>query len=457
MIVSDERIVKPKLEVIKVTDCTPIEVSDERVVVNKDEIVVSEEGGFFYNFNSIYEVIDNSVGDIINKYTETITTNITDNSSKITYTQEIVTGIKNELTNALAKINLLREVFASFKEAYAKEIKNLKTSFNEGNANILQQLEAYANGLEAYAQKVEEFRAKIDDASSSYLSSIQALTEKFENGLESTVQVINQLKSEIKNNTALINKVEKTSVSKVTETLLDKNKNPLKDALGNIIKTDITTAKAEVKEDIAVGIGGTGATISSVKSLIHSIRKTANNASSEANSALSKGYHLEKWQALVEQIIKSPNGKTTGFQFGDSSNTKSFFNIFADNINLVSRGKNIIGVKDGKPYIDGSVLRLDSDGDFYEEYSAVVPRTRFVAGDPFPYKYNYIFTLKKGGFYIITLTRMRNATDTADFEGLAQVGYAREGYVTMGLNVSVGMNFNNHDGFVKFKIFKYGL
>lgn len=433
-----------------IVDSVDVEVDNPHIIVTPDEIVVGDSGAF--NMVQLGNVIDNSIGDIINTFTHTVTSTVTDNSSRITEIKTLTTGFKNELIEAFAQLQILRDVYSSDKEAYALELKTFRASFNESLATLTQELKAYANDKEAYARQLVAFKAQIDEASSTYLNQITSMTQRIDGGLLATNQSIESLSSSVDTK---IGEVESSVNSSITNT-----KNTLTQSITktkNDLTQTIQTAKADVREEMSVRIGEVGVSISDVRSILSSTTSTANSAYWKADQALDKAQSVSTWKALVEQVIKSPSGQVTGFDFGASggsnnSNEKSHFNIYAKDINLVSNGKKIIGVKNGEPYIDGSVLRLDSSGDFYEYDVVVIPRTEFVQGDRFPHKYRHYFNLKRAGLYVVTYSKMASDTVVDEYMGVSQVGYVDKWH-----HAYAGISFMGWSGKMKFEIYKYGL
>ena len=57
------------------------------------------------------------------------------------------------------------------------------------------------------------------------------------------------------------------------------------------------------------------------------------NAITQANAIGTQAY---TWSANASKLITNPNGQITGWSFGDGSNTKSYFDIYADNFRIVN-------------------------------------------------------------------------------------------------------------------------
>lgn len=445
----------------------------KQVLVSQDEILISESGGFDF---SRYEGM---IADTINAITDDLRKNITDDSSSIRELKEIITGLKGNLDKISSKVAETKESISTLEKSQSNKITSLESKFDKNKAETISKIEAISSPESSIASKLDELKSKVNNNSAdiillqqgtttetgSIATQLSTLKAKIEN---SHAELTSKIDANATNDTASANEIKKlttrindlnanysnslntsvsqlqgkiTTITQKTETLETKINNQTGNALSNYTSQIEAIARQEAGKVTSVNA-----------SKISSLESSLNGTRVKIDQTQQSVVDLNNWKSSVAHKITDPIGNQTGFEFGTAYGEKSYFNIHARNINLVSNGKKIIGVQNGVPYIDGSVIRMDN-ADFYETQTAPVPRTKFEPNSKHPHVYTFWFQPTSRGFYLIATYRADAYGAPYDYIGITHVGY----HAHVGQKVRAELVSEQCLASVQFKLYRYGL
>lgn len=447
----------------------------KQILVSQDEILISESGGFDF---SRYEGM---IADTINAITDDLRKNITDDSSSISELKEIITGLKGNLDKISSKVAETKESISTLEKSQSNKITSLESKFDKNKAETISKIEAISSPESSITSKLEELKSKVHNnqadiillqqgtttETGSIATQLSTLKAKIEN---SHSELTSKIDANATNDAARANKIEElktrindlnanysnslntsvsqlqgkiTTITQKTETLETKINNANSNALSGYTEQIKTIAKEEAGKVTSVNANK-----------ISTLEATLGSQNLEIVDLRSASNQMYYWRAGVENTLRQEGLTIVGFDFGANSQEQNYFNIYAKDINLVSNGKRIIGVQNGQPYIDGSVIRLDSNGNFYETQTVVIGRTSFEPGaaDGAEHIYSYYFNLNRQGFYLVQAYSMSDYTTHSSYIGISHVGYTYTGK-----NIKSGIRARTHTPYVKLIIHKYGL